>query len=270
MIDFRILHVGVYDNPERNRQFIECATISFNISGLLNMSQNGYALDTEAPSLKITPPGSLIVFEYGHNRENWVILIDTPHIRSSDRQGYIEVNYRNQWIEYPLVVPIEPERVAGLRMEFERILESVQSPFPKNQLLADLGVINLIRTVLNHHTGTLSQSPAAMLKKLIDADNCYHVSLSEISLQCGLSVDHMRTLFRKEYNMSPVQYRNKRRMAMAMEYIANSRLSVSEISDKLGYAHVSHFSAVFHACFDVSPTQAIQRFRHGFNASVVE
>ncbi|MHB1461899.1 MAG: helix-turn-helix domain-containing protein [Armatimonadota bacterium] len=266
MIDFRILHVGVYGNPERNRQFIECATISFNISGLIHMSQNGYALDASAPSLKIGPPGSLVVFEYGKNRENWVILIDTPHIRSSERPGFIQVFYRNQWIEYPLVIPIEPERVAGLRMEFKRIMESVQSPFPKNQLLADLGVMNLIRTVLNHNTGILSQSPAALLKKLIDADNCYHVSLSELSRQCGLSVDHMRTLFRKEFNMSPVQYRNNRRMAMAMEYIANSRLSVSEIAGKLGYAHVSHFSAVFHTCFEVSPTQAIQRFRHGVTA----
>ena len=142
-------------------------------------------------------------------------------------------------------------------------MESVQSPFPRNQMLADLGVVSLIRTIMNHNTGILNQSPAAMLRKLIDDDTSFRYDISDLSRQCNLSVDHIRSLFRKEYNMSPVRYRNHRRMALAMEYIANSRLTVSEVSSKLGYAHISHFSTVFRECFSISPTQAIQKFRHG-------
>lgn len=269
MLDFRILHVGAYKQPERNRQFIECATISFSISGLHSMCVNGHHYDVSHPYLTITPPGSLVVFEYGIGRDNWVILLDTSHVRHSERPGYISVMYRGHWIDYPMLVPIETERIAGYRMEFERIHEYVQRPFPKNQLLADLSVINLFRMVLNHNTGILNQSPAAILKKLIDDDEGYQTSLSILSQRTGLSSDHVRSLFRKEYNMSPVHYRNQQRMAMAMEYIANSRMTVTDIAIKLGYTHVSHFSSAFHERYDVSPTQAIVRFRHGTDTTII-
>ena len=263
MIDIQIIHVGVYTNCERNRQSFECASITFNISGLVSLMENGIPIDPHTPMLKISSPRSQVVFNYNKHRENWVVLFNTPDLKASPKPGHISVNYKDQWIDIPKIVPVENERVAGLRMEFQRIMEYVQSPYPRNQMMADLGVINLVRTIMNHNTGLLNQSPAAMLRQLIDDDTSFQYDISDLSQQCNLSVDHIRSLFRKEYNMSPVRYRNHRRMALAMEYIANSRLTVSEVSSKLGYAHISHFSTVFHECFSISPTQAIKKFRHG-------
>ena len=89
MIDLQIIHVGVYTNRERNRQSFECASITFNISGLISLLENGIAIDTHTPMLKISSPGSQVVFNYNKNRENWVILFNTSDLHTSPKSGHV-------------------------------------------------------------------------------------------------------------------------------------------------------------------------------------
>ena len=46
-----------------------------------------------------------------------------------------------------------------------------------------------------------------------------------------------------------------------MDLISNSELSVKEISRRVGFAHVSHFSTAFRRHFDMTPSEGIRRFR---------
>ncbi len=57
------------------------------------------------------------------------------------------------------------------------------------------------------------------------------------------------------------RYRQWRRLALAMELIANSRLSGKEIAFEAGFAHTAHLSSRFRTAFGLSPRAAIKRFR---------
>lgn len=86
----------------------------------------------------------------------------------------------------------------------------------------------------------------------------------DLSRRCGYSVEHLRKLFRKEFHISPKQYRQRQLVAQAMAMAADTQLTVKEISSRLGYTYVSHFSAQFKAATGITPTGAIQKYR--FNA----
>lgn len=70
---------------------------------------------------------------------------------------------------------------------------------------------------------------------------------------CDLSVTHFRRIFTRELGVSPLKYREKLRIDLAIKYIESETLSVSEIAEKLGYSDVFHFSKNFKNFIGKSP-----------------
>ena len=80
-------------------------------------------------------------------------------------------------------------------------------------------------------------------------------SISTLAEQCHVSVEYFRKLFKIQTGLSPHEYRNKLRLDKAIEHLKYSDLSVSEISESLGYATVSHFIQQFKIAYGCSPLQ---------------
>ena len=85
-------------------------------------------------------------------------------------------------------------------------------------------------------------------------------SISELSKKCAYSTDHLRVLFKNNYDISPQEYRIRRIMAYAMELICKSNLMVSDIADKCGFKYLSHFSSLFKKIHGISPATALKTF----------
>lgn len=136
------------------------------------------------------------------------------------------------------------------------------SPLPKNRFQAEMILLNIFDFFLSDTLGTVDETPAGKLKRLIDEDNEFEKSISEHSRECSYSRDHLRIQFQKEYQISPQDYRTQKRLACVMDYISTSTLTVNEIAIETGFEHTSHLCKIFKQHFGKTPGEAIKQFRY--------
>lgn len=89
-------------------------------------------------------------------------------------------------------------------------------------------------------------------------------SLSEIARVLGTSVFHLCRVFRRHTGSTLHAYRNRLRLAMALERLARRDTDLTEIALSLGFSSHSHFTASFRAEFGVAPS----RFRRSLPVRV--
>ncbi len=70
-----------------------------------------------------------------------------------------------------------------------------------------------------------------------------------------LSEGYFRILFKEMFNASPREYLNILRVNRAKDLMANQQLSISQISEQVGYSRVFYFSKVFKMKTGETPSQ---------------
>lgn len=78
-------------------------------------------------------------------------------------------------------------------------------------------------------------------------------SEAALARRCGLGINQLGRLFRREQGMSPFQYYEERRMELARHALKDSSLPIKEISFELGFSSPPHFSNWFTRRAGVSP-----------------
>ena len=73
--------------------------------------------------------------------------------------------------------------------------------------------------------------------------------------RCGCSCTHLVRLFRKYFDTTPRQYLLELRMRHAKRLLADEKLSVKEISARVGYDNALNFSTGFRKRFGISPSE---------------
>ena len=91
-------------------------------------------------------------------------------------------------------------------------------------------------------------------KAPIDANRGY-LSLHQIAESLGISESTMLKEFKKVYSVSPKHYLDQLRYNEAKALLIQPSLSISDISDVIGYQNVSHFSRQFKNWSGQSPKQ---------------
>lgn len=261
MLDFRVHSVARYDQPQSGTQLLAHAVISFHIAGQTRMSVGDTTLTNPGPYLAILPVGAFVKFDYTDTRDQWAVVLDFPVLQASRQAGAVEIlGADGDRIVLPMFTPIVKEHISGWEGEFLRMREAFITPFAAQRLRVYLGVCNTIRYVIDQRRDVYP-SAAAKLRWLIDEDRQVRHRLEELSRQCGYSASRLRTVFEREYGMSPLTYRNKARMGIAADLLCNSDLRIKEISDRIGCRHVSHFCALFKSAFALTPSQYQRKVR---------
>ena len=96
----------------------------------------------------------------------------------------------------------------------------------------------------------------SVLQKGVEYLNSHYtrkIPVSELAKRCFVSEVYFRKLFKKQFGLSPIEYRNRLRLNRAKQYLEYSEISIQEISSLLGYATVSHFIKAFKDLFGFSP-----------------
>lgn len=81
------------------------------------------------------------------------------------------------------------------------------------------------------------------------------LTISEISKATYLPKSSLYNYFHTYYGCTVSEYINLKRIEKAKELLANSSLSVGEISEKLGFSSQQYFSKIFKKAEGVSPAQ---------------
>lgn len=86
-----------------------------------------------------------------------------------------------------------------------------------------------------------------------------NLSLSELADLCGLGLSNLKKTFRRYSGTGVTEYFNHLKIMRAMELIA-SGLSMSEISERLGFSSPNYFSEVFKKQCGITPTEYKKRY----------
>lgn len=93
-------------------------------------------------------------------------------------------------------------------------------------------------------------------------NNLYNkINFSDLSKHLNLSDRNFRKVFKEYIGISPKSYMQKRRMEIAVEDLKNGELTISQISDKLGYYSPFQFSRDFKKYFNVNPSNYKQFYK---------
>jgi len=262
VIDFAVRLVGRFAYAQDVRAWtVPAFIVSLNISGLRRYRVRGYDLTEPGPFLALFPPGQSATYLYGPDRENWVLMGDSAQAREGAAPGTVELRDGDDWIAVPAIVPLERAQVPLWQEEFLRLHDAFRDPLPAQRLRIRLGLAALLRPFIDRASPSVG-SPASRLKRLIEDDRECAETIATLSRRCGFQADYLRELFVEQYGLSPLTYRNRCRLATAMALIGASSLGVGEIGQRVGFAHVSHFSTFFRKESGLTPRQAIARYRH--------
>lgn len=87
-------------------------------------------------------------------------------------------------------------------------------------------------------------------------------SLEEMSAIAGITPSHFCRIFKKATGISPHQYVMKARLDRAQQMLLQSDLSLSALSESLGFTSQSHFSRAFRLYAGKSPSEYREQEKH--------
>jgi two-component system response regulator YesN len=71
------------------------------------------------------------------------------------------------------------------------------------------------------------------------------IGLNEIISNCSVSQGYLSRIFKRQFNISVMEYLHMRKMYMAKSYFCFTDLKITDVAFKLGYNESSYFSKVF-------------------------
>ncbi len=264
MKNLNIYHAGLYSNVECGVQRVHHLMLVFQVSGLYSLkslTKDNFEVSYSTPYCYLYFPGDIYEFKFKEKREDWVTIFDYPGIkRISDKQFSFACGGKK--IILPRYLEITQDDLLHWRNKFDRLVRMSTASTPHEQMLAKLYVLDIFSCYIETADKGGQTCPATKLKHLIDIPENMHFSIAELSAQCAYSTDHLRVLFKSKYGISPQEYRINSIMTYAMELICKSDMLVSDVAEKCGFEHLSHFSALFKKTHGMAPSKALTIFRY--------
>ena len=81
------------------------------------------------------------------------------------------------------------------------------------------------------------------------------ITVEDLADICGLNRNHFSKIFKQIVQITPQQFIIRYRMNKACEFLADRKLSVTEVGCLVGYKHPLRFSRAFKTTFGVSPRE---------------
>lgn len=98
---------------------------------------------------------------------------------------------------------------------------------------------------------------------LIEKTYLENIPISELAEACHVSENTFRSLFRKKYKTSPVQYRNRLRIARARELLSEGSCTVAEAAWESGFDNIGYFSRLYKRTVGESPSETRRKSAQG-------
>ena len=112
-------------------------------------------------------------------------------------------------------------------------------------------------------TDTLERISSADGAGLIEKTYLENIPISELAEACHVSENTFRSLFRKKYKTSPVQYRNRLRIARARELLSEGSCTVAEAAWESGFDNIGYFSRLYKRTVGESPSETRRKNGEG-------
>lgn len=107
---------------------------------------------------------------------------------------------------------------------------------------------------------SLHQAPSlAKLKKIMEDNYCYNLSLAEFAELCDRSLSAFKRDFEKCFHSPPGKWLMNKRLEQAKLLLSRGDKAVGEVAFELGFENLSHFSKAFKNKFGYNPASLRQK-----------
>ena len=262
MLDFRLYNAAVYRFAQETSWTNPFPCIVLNVAGLRwRRYPDGREERPRGPYLELVAAGRTSSYRFGPERENWVVQLITDDIRQADDPAHCELHSHGSRVRVPSRLPLSAARCRHWQRHCARLVADGRSPEPLRQLRMRATVCELLAAFVDAAEPESGDTPCERFRRAIDADEAFARTLGSLSREQGYSSDHLRRCFVERFGLTPKQYREQRRIALAAELVANGTESLQAISERLGYQHCSHFCASYKQHFGTTPGTDMRRLR---------
>lgn len=266
MLDANFHVINLFRRPETGRVKLGLWRLTLALEGIdfwKVVMPDGRELSppAEYPWLALIPPEAVTRFRMGARRRNWALSFETGGLRHDARSGRILLKSGDDWIAVPPLAAVPSTRRESLLTLFENMRARWREGTPEGLFRARLDLGSILAEMMDLPRQPAAPSPEEQFRDAIDRDETCRLNLADLARGCGFSINHLRLRFESRFHLSPVQYRNRRRLRAAMDLISGSELSLSGISERTGFRHLSHLSAAFKKNYGITLREALRRYR---------
>ncbi|MGM9929479.1 MAG: helix-turn-helix domain-containing protein [Bacillus sp. (in: firmicutes)] len=153
---------------------------------------------------------------------------------------------------------IEIDNMHEIQEITNQLLSKNMNPDYFSQFELKVIFMNLLQSIL---TGARNSQYNFTLQQVTQILNYFHthyeedISISEVADMFDIDRRRIAYLFEKVTGLTPIRYLTKYRISKAKELLTASELTISEISEAVGYQDSFYFSRVFKNLTKVSPSQ---------------
>ena len=154
---------------------------------------------------------------------------------------------------------LNPTTIKKIIPYFEKLLSEIQFQEFGYALALNINFMQIVLTLsraYNHDSNSLDSLDNSKIKPaLLEMKNNYNQThpLSYYANLCHMSLSSFQHVFTQTMNCSPIKHLNNLKLSNACTLLAESTLTISEISDFLGFSSPSYFSNFFKKTYNVSP-----------------
>lgn len=162
----------------------------------------------------------------------------------------------------PLLKDGKTNQIAGIMTSFELCGNSktVSAAFRKKELIYRLfNVIYAINHALSDDGVDLRIRAGV---SLLEQSYLENLPIDRFADESHVSVNTFRTLFHKQFGISPVKYRNTLRIERAKELLQDGSLTVAEVAYASGFESVGYFCRYYRKVTGVSPGETKQEYNN--------
>jgi AraC-like DNA-binding protein len=208
----------------------------------------------------LTPPGFHSIFEYGKDRENWVVMLAFPAIQFDEAAHQLCWHHNGNALPLPRYVPLKEAELLEMRQTFDTLSRLYYSSLPQNQLAAELLVLQILQNFLRLEQQ--EDDHVERLRKRLEEDVLWENTITEHCVALGCCRDQLRQEFFERYKIAPGEYRIQMRLRKIRHLLAYSELTLKEIAYEVGMKNLSHLSRFVKERCGKTPSELSREYRN--------
>ena len=235
---------GILDGVDWEKLRFDKVLTANSYTEAVGVFKNTY-IDILLSDIEMPGESGLALIEYANEHSpNTECVILTCH----DEFDYARTAVRLNCMEYVL----KPVRYARLTEILLRAVDRVDKRRSNEQMkhYASQYIGSLAKEVQGDTASALETAVS-----YIDAHLAEELSVRDLAGLCYVSADHLTRLFKKKFGMTVSEYIQDRRIRLAGDLLASGSLSISAVSNTVGFGNYSYFTEQFKKFYGMTPRE---------------